>query len=254
MKFNTVLIATVILVVTCFISLPCQPVQALGDVQIVSHSSFYNSLDTLYVVGELENTGDVATEFTKVTATFYGSDNQVIDTSIGYSTLDVLLPGRKSPFAVMLLQDDGAMDVYNYTLSVSWQEYDEDKPIGLEILSSEESVDVLDCLHITGEIKNTADSNANSVMVCATFYDSTGTVVGRSWEYADPSDMAPNQTGTFDVQLIYEEQIEKVASYSLSAESEEYSVIPEFPTGLTMIVAIASIAVAVAIYKNKLKD
>ncbi|PVX26786.1 MAG: hypothetical protein CW691_00290 [Candidatus Bathyarchaeum sp.] len=252
MKRNIVLIASIVLVVTCVVSMSCRPVQALGDVHILSHSSFYDSLDNLYVVGEVENTGDAATQFTKVTVTYYDSANQVITTSLGYSTIDILLPGRKSPFAVLLLESDDSLNVHNYTLSVSWSNYEEDKPVGLEILSSSESIDFLDFMHVTGEIKNIGDSEANSVMVCATFYDSTGTVVGRNWEYAEPTDLAPNETGSFDVELIYSQQIEKVASYSLSAESENYAVIPEFPTWTTMIAALAIVALATVIYKKKL--
>ena len=253
MKSNIALIVSIILVVTCFMSVSCQAVQALGDVKIVSHSSFYNSINVLYIVGEVENTGDVATEFTKVNATYYNSENQVITTSVGYSTLDVLIPGRKSPFTIMLFEEDGAFDVQNYTLSISWREHEEGKPLGLEILSSSQHVDALDFLHVTGEVKNTGTATATSVMVCATFYDSTGTVVGRDWEDADPSDLAPNQTGTFDVELIYSQQIAKVASYSLTAESETYALIPEFPTGTPMLVALAIATLAVVVYKKKLK-
>lgn len=69
--------------------------------KIVSHSSFYNGLNTLWIVGEVENNGDMATQFTKVTATFYNSTNQVIGTYYGYADVDVLLPDRKSPFSII---------------------------------------------------------------------------------------------------------------------------------------------------------
>lgn len=252
MKCNIVLVAAVILVVTCFVGVSIPPAQASGDVHILSHSSFVTSLNTLYVVGEVENTGDTATEFTKVNATFYDSGNHVIATGIGYSTLDILLPGRKSPFAVMLLEDDGALDVDHYTLEVLWREHEEGKPLGLEILSSSQNIDALDFLHVTGEIKNTGTTTAGSVMLCATFYDAAGTVVGRTWEDADPTDLAPNQTGTFDVELIYSTQIAKVASYSLSAESEDYALIPEFPMLTTLFAGLVIAALAVVVYKRQL--
>ena len=252
MKHRIVLVATIILAVTCFVNVYCPLVQAAADVQIVSHSSFYNSLDYLYVVGEVENTGDIATEFTKVTATFYGASDQVIGTRTGYATIDVLLPGRKSPFAIILEPEEGAMDVNRYELNVEYWEYDETKEEGLEILSSEQSIDVLDYLHVTGEIKNTGTATAQDVTVIATFYDSTGTVVGRNWEWASDSDLGAGETGTFDVELIHQEQIPKVASYSLTAEAENYALIPEFPTLTTMFAVVAIATVAVVVYKNKL--
>ena len=202
MKLKMILTAS-LLFTFCFMVFSCQPALAAADVTIVSHSSFYNSLDMLYVVGEVENTGDVATEFTKVIATFYDSQDQIIGNKTGYATLDVLLPGRKSLFNILLLPEDGAMDVSRYTLTVAFSEYDETKPQGLEILSSEQSIDVMDYLHVTGEIKNTASTTATDVYVSATFYDSTGTVIGRNWELTAPSDLAAGETGTFDIELIY---------------------------------------------------
>jgi hypothetical protein len=230
-----------------------QLVEAAGDVTIVSHSSFYTSLNTLYIVGEVENTGDVSTEFTKVTATLYDSEDAVIDTTVGYATLDILPPGRKSPFYIMILEDDGALDVDHYSLTVSWSDADEEKESVLEILSSSSDTDALDFLHVTGEIKNTGSATANEVMVSATFYDSEGTVVGRDWEYAEPENLSPDQTGTFDVELIYSGQIAKVASYSLTAESQEYSLVPEFPTWASLVAAVAVVALTAIVYKKRLQ-
>ena len=105
-----------------------QSAEALGSVNILSHSSFYDSLNTLWVVGEVENIGDMATQFTKVTATFYNSSNQVVAVETGYTEIDVLLPGRKSPFSIMLLKSSGSLEVYNYSLTVSWDNYAAGKP------------------------------------------------------------------------------------------------------------------------------
>ncbi|MFA5364436.1 MAG: FxLYD domain-containing protein [Candidatus Bathyarchaeia archaeon] len=182
----------------------------------------------------------------------YDSNDQVITTAIGYSTLDILLPGRKSPFTILLLETEGALNVDDYSLTISWTDSDETKQQGLEILSSSQSVDSLDFMHVTGEIKNIGTSTATSVIVSVTFYDSTGTVVGRDWEYAEPQDLSPNQTGAYDVELIYDTQIAKVSTYSLTAEAENYALIPEFPTITVMFAALAVIAVVAFVYQRKL--
>ena len=252
MKRNTALIACCLAMV-CLMASSVQLVQAAGDVQILSHSSFYTSLNTLYIVGEVQNTGDTSTEFTKVTATLYDSEDTVIDTAVGYATLDILPPGRKSPFYVMILEDDGSLDVDHYSLTVSWSDADEEKEQALEILSSSSHIGGGDYFHVTGEIKNIGSATANEVIISATFYDSDGTVVGRDWEYAEPENLSPDQTGTFDVTLIYSEQIAKVASYSLSAESQEYAMVPEFATWTSLVVAAAFVAFAAVVYKKKLQ-
>lgn len=211
-----------------------KPVQALGDVRIVSHSSFYSILNTLYVVGEVENTGDMATKFTKVTATFYNSLNQVIAMEYGYASLDILLPGRKSPFSVMLHEWDGSLNVHNYTLSVSWDNYAAGKALGLEILSSSNYTDEYGNFHVTGEIENQGTLEARYAKAFVTFYDSDGVVVGEDSDFTDPTHIPPSEKGAFDVELIYDQQVMKVASYSLSAESLEYGLIPEFPMFLIL--------------------
>ena len=202
------------------------PVYALGDIRVVSHSSFYDSLDALWVVGEVENIGDMATDFTKITATFYDSSNQVIDSDYGYADLDVLLPGRKSPFSILFLESQGSLNVHNYTLSVSWDDQPAGKMEGIEILSSSDYIDGYDHMHVTGEVKNQGTLNANFTKVFVTFYDSTGTVVGTDYDYTEPTHLTPQETATFDVELIYAQQVAKVASYSLTAESTQYAYSP----------------------------
>lgn len=253
MRYNAALIASCLLVAVCVMSVSVQPVQAASEVTIVSHSSFYTINNTLYIVGEVENSGNVATEFTKVNATFYDAEDHVVDTKVGYATLDVLLPGRKSPFYVMMDENDGALDVDDYSLTISWDDYEEGKELGLEIVSFDDHTDVSDYLHVTGEVKNIGNETATEVIVCGTFYDSEGTVVGRNTVDAEPKVLSPDQTGTFDVTLIYPEQIDKVASYSLSAESENYALVPEFPVWTSMVIALAIVALAAVVYKKKLQ-
>ena len=170
-----------------------QPTKALGDVRILSHSSFYDSLNSLWVVGDVENTGDMATRFTKITATFNDASNQVIITDFGYSELDILLPGRRSPFNILLLEAEGALEVHNYTLTVSWDNYAAGKALGLEILSNSNYIDGYERMHVTEEIENQGSMGASFVKAIAAFYDSSDVVVGLGWDYTEPSYLLPDQ-------------------------------------------------------------
>lgn len=254
MKRKYLLIASFLLVMVGLIGISSVPVQALGEVKINSHSSFYSILNTYYVVGEVENTGDMATRFTKITATFYNSSNQVIAIEDGYASIDVLLPGRKSPFSVMFNEWDGSLNVQNYTLSVSWDNYAAGKALGLEILLSSNYVDTYGNFHVTGEIENQGTVEARFAKAYVTFYDSDGVVVGEDWAFTEPLDLAPSAKGVFDVELIYEQQVMKMATYELSAESSEYGLIPEFLSYALMLIALTIVALAGVIYKKKLKS
>jgi hypothetical protein len=202
---------------------------AAGNISIVSYSHYYDSLNDLWVVGELTNRGNVPTRFSKVNAIFYNASREVVSVQFGYSDLDVLLPNRKSPFSILLLESEGSLKVYNYTLTVSWDDYPSGMPIGLEILSNYTSIDTYGWMHVTGEIKNTGTTMSNYTQVFATFYDANGTVVATEFTYVDPDPLMPSQTTAFELILTDTDQVQKVANYRLTAESWQYEVKYEFP-------------------------
>lgn len=231
---------------------PMSRVYAAGNVRIVSHSMFYDALNALWVVGEVENIGDMPTEFTKITATFYNASNEIVAIEDGYTELDVLLPGRKSPFSILLLESEGSLKVYNYSLSVSWDNFPQGKTEALVFLSNSSTIDGMNHMHVMGFIKNTGTLTSRFTKVVATFYDSSGIVVGVEWDYTEPSDIPPNGTATFDVELIHPQQVMKVASYSLTAESSDYALIPELPTQLivSFIIITSILWVLIKTYKR----
>lgn len=221
-------------------------VYAAGNVRMVSHSIFYDILNTLWVVGEVENVGDMPTTFTKITATFYNASNEIVAIEDGYTALDVLLPGRKSPFSISLLESQGSLKVHNYSLSVSWNNFPQGKIQALVFLTNSSTINGMNYMHVIGVIKNMGTLTSRYTKVIATFYDSSGVVVGEGWDYTEPSNIPPNGTATFDVELIYPQQVMKVASYSLTTESLDYALIPEFSTQLIVgFIIITSILLAV---------
>ena len=206
----------------------------------------------MWIVGEVENIGDVATKSTKVTAIFYNLSNNVIAVEDGHTSLNILLPGRKTSFAVMLNEMAGSFNVQNYTLSVSWKNYVPGKTLGLEILSTNEYVDEYGNFHVIGEIENQGTTEARFVRAFVTFYDSQGAVIGIDWDLTEPLDLVPLSKGKFDLELIYEQQVTKIATWELSAESMEYGLIPEFPS-YTIILAAWILVGFVGILTRNLK-
>ena len=79
------------------------PVSAAGQVNILSHSGWLDSVGYYHVSGEVQNVGDGALSFVKVTATFYDVSSTVIAVDFTYTALSVILPGRKSPFEIFLI-------------------------------------------------------------------------------------------------------------------------------------------------------
>lgn len=219
------------------------------QIVILSHSGWLDSLGYYHVSGEVENIGDAPASFVKVTATFYNSTGVVIATSFTYTTLSVLLPGRKSPFEVLLVDTAQAAKVHHYSLSVT---FSATSPIliGLEILSHSSYVDDVGVMHVVGEIKNIATGTATYVKIAATFYNSTGHVVATAFTYSDPSDLNPDQTAPFEVLLVYTNRVPLVDAYELTAESTQYALIPEFPSIINLPLFMLMI-IALTIFLKK---
>src|SRR4030042_2837513 len=90
-KLLSILLFSLILTSSIFL----QAATAIGNIGKMSDSSFYDS-NTLYVVGEVKNTGDTAIQNTNVRVVFYNPLNQKITAIEGYTDLNVILAGRKS--------------------------------------------------------------------------------------------------------------------------------------------------------------
>jgi len=106
-------------------------------------------------------------------------------------------------------------------------------------------------MHVLGEIKNTGSLTARFTKAIATFYDANGTVVGEASSYTEPSDINSNQTAAFDIELIYTQQVMKVASYTLTAESIDYALIPEYNQTTISLIALLALTLTLIISKRK---
>jgi len=222
---------------------------AAPQINILTHSGWLDSTSYYHVSGEVENVGDSPANFIKIAATFYDSNDTVIATSFSYTMLKVLLPGRKSPFDILLTDTEQAAKVHHYSLSVTSSSADS-IPLGLEILSNSSYVDDVGCMHVAGEIKNVEAETATYVMVIATFYNSTGHVVAAAFAYSDPSDIDSGQTAPFEILLTDTDRVSLVASYDLTAQSDQYALIPEFsPTVIASLFIILAMFAVVFVKK-----
>jgi hypothetical protein len=237
------------------------PVNAAAEVVIVGHQGFLDSSEKYVVYGEVKNTGDQAATSVYLYITFYDSSNAVLDE--GEFTIRVLslLPGRKAPFGALAGIADGSL-VRNYTLELTdFTSSSVIKPVGLEIVSSSAEVNPqFESVMLSGQVKNNGAQVANYVKVIATFYDGpsgTGNVVGVASSSAEPDDLNPGQTGTFQAGVPV--GLDKsYVSYVLTAESLEYTseepvlaVIPEYPSLIALSLLIAATIAVVAASERK---
>jgi hypothetical protein len=61
---------------------------------------------------------------------------------------------------------------------------------GLKIVSQSNHTDIAGAFHVVGEVENAGNTTAKFVEVVGTFYDAKGTVVGTSYTFTEPHDIA----------------------------------------------------------------
>jgi hypothetical protein len=106
-------------------------------------------------------------------------------------------------------------------------------PNGLQILSNRSYTDSKGYIHVDGEIQNIGTTTSNHTYILATFYDSNGRVVDVAQAEADADYINPGNTAPFKIRGYDTTRTPSIASYSLTAESNNYGLnstnLPQYP-------------------------
>jgi hypothetical protein len=226
-------------------------VNAAGQVIIAeSHSSYISSNGILHVVGEVNNNLDSAVKNVQITATFFDSTNNIIATVATQSMLNIILPGEKSPFEILLSDQSTVNKVNSYDLVVSSYSKPIDiLPQNLRIISNNSYISKSEYYNIHGKILNEGPSRCTYTMIAATCYDTNGKVVGTTQGFTDPATIISGREAQFNIIIRDSEQSKKVSSYALQVQSNEAVMIPEFP--LVVIPLFTAILASITILQRK---
>jgi len=242
MRTNTQRILLTGLLILTGIAASLSPVNATGPVRVLSSSGYLDSQGNYRIIGEVTNRGSTPINFVQVQATFYDSLGSPITTRFDLTMLYVILPDRKSPFELALLDTAQSSRVSTYTLTVSYLETAA-LPMKLEILWHSSITDPQGNIHITGALKNNGDEKLVNAKVVATYYDTYSHVVAAALIGFDPDlvgDINPNQTTYFQIEL-QNERAQYAQTYTLAAESNQYTMIPEHPTTMLLLILLPPI-------------
>jgi hypothetical protein len=157
--------------------------------------------DTLTIVGEVRNDSHLDVAQAVVTATFYGTDGQVIGEVSGSTILHTLAPGIRSPFIITMPRPAG---LANYSMRATG------RPVSLTTTRPELNVvntrrfeDTTGFYHVAGVIENPSDRRVEQARVVVTLYDRAGRVVNVGFAYPQPSSLSPSDRADFDVTFNY---------------------------------------------------
>ncbi len=222
---------------------------AWGEISIQNDQQFFGDDGSLHIVGEIKNNFNAPINQIKIDATLY-SNGVLIDAIKTAPMLNTVMPEMKDPFD-FIISGDIARKIDEYSLSVSYK-ITEPKSQVIDITTSDFSRDNFNNLMITGTVANKGEITANTIVVVATLYDKNGNVAGVSKTHVEPDYLRANDESFFFVPVPDKIQSIPIVDYSIAAESEEFTAVPEFPFG-SMILLASSVSAYVALTRYSSK-
>jgi hypothetical protein len=217
-----------------------------ASLQVLSYSSYIDSVDYYHVLGEVQNTGSVPLTQVTVSATLCDPSGHPTGTIEDYIMINLLAPQQKSPFDLFENATGTVCGVSpaNSTLSNVAPYHN------FQLPNPSSSRDAQGLYHLSGQVKNTGTSTAQGVDVVATFYDEKGVVVQVGSSLAAPSNLPPNGVGLFGITSDDPTLSARIATYSVQAQSATPTLpVPEYPASVP-IVAISLILVLALIRRR----
>lgn len=174
---------------------PVKDPRNIPALEVVSSSSYIDSINYLHIVGEVRNNSSQPMQFVKIVATLSDDAGNLTGTMDTYTMLDILLPGAVAPFDSITNSFAGTK---RYTLQVQGRSTTEMPRKDLVVLNSKTSIDSIKFLHIQGMVQNNGTTPARFVRLVITLYDAKGTVIGAVTTYASLEVLQPGATSPFD--------------------------------------------------------
>jgi len=223
MRKCSVLLASVLLLTLVWFSVLISGGESQGgeeNAAVVAHSSYIEWFsyrtgdktyqgDFLHVIGVIEVTGSRNLEHVRPEVVFKDSQGGQIEAAPTVSLLGVyrvedgeqipynlLGPGDRLPFHVVLLDESTSANVATYDISVKYSVTDEEPYRGLGIVN--ERVLSRDGLRVmAGELTNNGESGVRAAVVYGAFYDSDGKIVSTSFWFAPMHTVLPGEKFAF---------------------------------------------------------
>jgi hypothetical protein len=166
----------------------------------MSSHEYEDDLGFFTIVGEVRNDLQMNVGKVLVTAAFYNASGDVIEQASTSTMMDILLPGQRSPFALILPRP---VDLWEYSLRITARPTLEQPLAGLEVVQSHAYEDEVGFYHVTGEVENSGQRTADRVQVIVTLYDKWGKIVNAGFVYSEPRRVRPGEKAAFDCPFNY---------------------------------------------------
>lgn len=168
---------------------------ALAEVELLSSSAF-TSAGSIYVVGEVQNTGAANVTLVRAVATFRDGSNAVVGTAYSFVLHDILGPGQIAPF---IIEHELPPGYASYELTLDWAPSLTGPMPQLSFSPARQYVDSYGFATWVGEVTNTSGMAVANPEIALTLYDEDGSV--RNVEHAPlfHDVLGPGQKGPYQV-------------------------------------------------------
>jgi len=213
---------------------------AYGDVIIQNDQKYVDTDGLLHIVGEIENKTITPLNQIKISAILIDENGNNVESVVGETVSNVVMPETKGAFDI-LIKNVKSENISDYKLNLDYN-LTEPKNQVIEISDTILAKDKHNNTVITGMLENKGDITANMIRVIATLYDRDGNVLTVSESYTKPDFLRAGDNSNFIIPFHEKTQSIQAVDYSITAESDEYVTVPEFPlgTGLLLIVSVTS--------------
>lgn len=209
------------------IGILCGVPSVWAEVTIHNDQQYIGSDGTMHIVGEIHNGFNAPLNQVSILVSLFSNDKIPIESVKTTSLVNTIMPGMKGPFD-LVISSNTAKQVESYSLDLDYKISNPKNQV-IGIANSELVRDNLENIIISGTVVNNGEITANTIAVIATLYDREGNVVAVSKIHPEPDFLRSDGAAYFFVPITDRVQTDKVVTYSLVAESEEYAAVPEFP-------------------------
>ena len=213
---------------------------AYAEVVIQNDQKYIDNDGLLHIVGEIENNTSAPLNQIKISALLIDGDGNEIKKIVGETVSNVVMPETKGAFDILIKNVRGD-SINDYELNLDYTLAAPKNQV-IEISSTELTKDIHNNTIITGILENKGELTANMIRVVATLYDRDGNVVTVSETYTKPDFLRAGDNSNFIIPFHEKSQSIHAVEYSITAESDEYVAVPEFPlgTGVLLIISVSS--------------
>ena len=213
---------------------------AYAEVVIQNDQKYIDNDGLLHIVGEIENNTSAPLNQIKISALLIDGDGNEIKKIVGETVSNVVMPETKGAFDILIKNVRGD-SINDYELNLDYTLAAPKNQV-IEISSTELTKDIHNNTVITGILENKGELTANMIRVVATLYDRDGNVVTVSETYTKPDFLRAGDNSNFIIPFHEKSQSIHAVEYSITAESDEYVAVPEFPlgTGVLLIISVSS--------------